>query len=69
VETELDGLDVALETDLLSSSPPNSFVSWGLERDVAWKWWAKLSKPTGFEIGKYSKMEDESLDFFVDPAE
>ncbi|KAL7414414.1 hypothetical protein BDY24DRAFT_386870 [Mrakia frigida] len=46
-----------------------SFVSWGLERDVAWKWWTNLAKPAGFEVGRYPKMEDESLDFFVDPAE
>lgn len=46
-----------------------SFVSWGLGRDAAWEWWSGLNKPDGFEIGRYAKMEEESLDFFVDPQD
>jgi hypothetical protein len=46
-----------------------SFVSWGLEREKALEWWAGLKKPDGFELGKYDATEEESLDFFFDPAE
>ncbi|CDZ98344.1 Uncharacterized conserved protein [Phaffia rhodozyma] len=46
-----------------------SFVTWGLERDQALNWWRKLSKPAGFEVGPYEVVEDESLEFYIDPAE